>query len=408
MSVQKKKILFVGEGASLAHIVRPLALSKYLDLDRFEISFACAEWYQWLIDDSGFTFHPLLTMPGEEFRQLLNRGKPLYDQQRLKEYIDSELILLKKISPDLVISDFRLSLNISTAVYQLPHIAFANAFWSPYSTQRRILPNLPIGKLAGRTLGQIIFDMSYPLASYLFHAKGINELRKSYHLPILKSLEEVYTCGNWTLYLDIPSLAPTKDLPSHQKYIGPILEMPHIPLPEWWQQWPKDKPIVYVSLGSTGDVPVLEKIIRSLDRPEITVLLATAQRITRKHWPKNFFVAPYIPGQEAAKNAHLMLFNGGSGSAYQPLSCGRPVIGFPTNMDQFLCISMIAAQGAGKLITSDKATIKNINSSIDEILSKPSYTKKAELLAKEIDQYNAVKNFIAFVDDWDRGKLTYD
>jgi hypothetical protein len=69
--------------------------------------------------------------------------------------------------------------------------------------------------------------------------------------------------------------------------------------------------------------------------PDITVLLATAQRLERKEWPKNFFVAPYLPGQEAARNAQLMLFNGGSGSAYQPLSCGKPVIGFPTNMTNF-------------------------------------------------------------------------
>lgn len=405
MKNSKKKILFVGEGTSLAHIVRPLVLAKHLDTDRFEISFACAEHYKWLIEDNGFKYHPLPTMSPQEFRQRLTDGKPLYDQARLKEYIEAELILLQQVSPDLIVSDLRLSLSITTAVYQIPHIAIANAFWSPYTTQRRILPDLPINKLAGRALGQFFFDLSYPLAASMFHAKGLNELRRIYHLPILQTLEEVYTCGEWTLYIDVPSLAPTKYLPYHQKYIGPIMEMPQIALPPWWQQWPTDKPVIYVSLGSTGDVGILENIIRSLDRPDITVLLATAQRLERKEWPKNFFVAPYLPGQEAARNAQLMLFNGGSGSAYQPLSCGKPVIGFPTNMDQFLCISMIAKQGAGKLITSDKATTKHINASIDSILKNPTYTKCAQSLAEEITQFDAIKNFKDFVDCWEQGTL---
>jgi UDP:flavonoid glycosyltransferase YjiC (YdhE family) len=401
----KKRILFVGEGTSLAHIVRPLVFAKNLDPERFDIIFACAEWYKWLVEDTGITFHPLPTMPTAEFRNRLGRGKPLYDNKRLHKYIDAEYLLFKKTAPDLVVGDFRISLSISTALFHIPYVMIANAYWSPYSRQKKILPDLPVGRVAGRKIGQFLFDASYPMASVLFHAKGFNQLREYYNLPAIKSLEGVYTEGEWTLYVDVPSLAPTESLPEHHRYIGPVLEMPHIPLPKWWQQWPKDKPVLYVCLGSTGDVGILENIIKSLTKLNVTVLLATAERIERKQWPKNFFVAPYLPGIEACRVADLVLFNGGSGSLYQSLSCGTPVLAFPSNMDQFLCSSLVETKGAGKLLTANEATINNINANVEHILSNPSYRAGAELLSQEIKEFDSLKNFREFIDDWDQGKI---
>jgi nitroreductase len=69
---------------------------------------------------------------------------------------------------------------------------------------------------------------------------------------------------------------------------------------------------------------------------------------------------------------------------------------------------MIAKQGAGKLITSDKATTKHINASIDSILKNPTYTKCAQSLAEEITQFDAIKNFKDFVDCWEQERSNAD
>ncbi len=402
---RKKRILFIGEGGSLAHIVRPLVLAKLLDPERFEISFACALWYKWLLDHSGFQYFPLPTMTRDDFRDHLSAGQPLYNRATLEEYVAAELDLFKKLSPDLIVGDFRISLGVSTQLTKIPYAAISNAFWSPNSTLKKIVPDLGFLKFTGRELGQLIFDLAYPIAATTTHSHGFNAVRKSYGLEPFKRLEEIYTFADWTLYTDIPSLAPTKVLGEGEQYMGPILDMPQIEQPTWWQQWPKDKPIVYVGLGSTGNITLMENIIEALSQMDVTVLLATAQRVNRKEWPSNFFVAPYISGLEASAQSQLILYNGGSGSVYQALSCGRPVLGFPTNMDQFLCMSLIETKMAGKKIIGTSANVNNIKANVAEILSNPGYSQGAQALAQEIKQYKVEENFPKFIDAWDKGIL---
>ena len=185
---EKKRILFVGEGGSLAHIVRPLVLAKLLDSDRFEIHFACALWYKWLLDYSGFNYHPLPTMTRDDFRDHLTQGRSLYDRKTLEEYVPAELNLIKKVSPDLVVGDFRISLGISTQLAKIPYAAIANEFWSPNSTVKKIVPDLDFVKFTGRGLGQFIFNFAYPMAAKILHSHGFNAVRKAYGLAPFKSL----------------------------------------------------------------------------------------------------------------------------------------------------------------------------------------------------------------------------
>jgi UDP:flavonoid glycosyltransferase YjiC (YdhE family) len=403
--MKKKKILFVGEGASLAHIVRPLILAKHLDPDHFEILFACSESYRWLVTKNALPFFPLPTITPSEFRRRLSKRQPLYDRKSLQQYIDSEYSLFKEVAPDMVVGDFRISLSISTELFHIPYIMIANAYWSPYSKIVKSVADHPVSKLTGRKIAQLLFNLIYPINSVLFHAKGFNLLREYYNLPAIPSLEGVYTEGEWTLYADIPSLAPTENLPPHNQYIGPILDMPDIPLPDWWGKWPTNKPVIYVCLGSTGDVAVLENIIKSLANLEVTVLLSTAERIPSRPWPANFFVASYLPGIQACQASDLVLYNGGAGSLYQALSCSKPILAFPSNMDQFLCSSLLEVKGAGKMLMATEATIKNIKTNVLTILKNSKYRECAQILAKEINQFDAIKNFTGFIDDWDQGKI---
>jgi UDP:flavonoid glycosyltransferase YjiC (YdhE family) len=40
--MERKKILFVAEAVTLAHVGRPLALAQMLDRQRYDVHFACA------------------------------------------------------------------------------------------------------------------------------------------------------------------------------------------------------------------------------------------------------------------------------------------------------------------------------------------------------------------------------
>jgi UDP:flavonoid glycosyltransferase YjiC (YdhE family) len=204
-------------------------------------------------------------------------------------------------------------------------------------------------------------------------------------------LRRVYTDADYTLYADIPQLVPTYDLPDTHHFVGPTLWSPAGPLPDWWDTLPDDKPIVYVTLGSSGHGRLLPMVLKALANMPLTVIAASAGRGLPADAPPNAFVADYLPGEEAAKRATLVISNGGSQTSYQALANGKPVIGMPTNLDQYLNMQYIQQAGGGVAIRAGMATPEKISSSVSKILGIPSYTQEAQQLMQSISAYPSQK-----------------
>src|SRR5699024_2082964 len=283
-------------------------------------------------------------------------------------YVDEDLIVIEIVRPDAVIGDFRLSLAVSGRLTQIPYLSITNAYWSPYAEQYFPVPDVPLTKIVGVKLAQGLFDIIRPLV-FTYHTLPLNKVRREYGLPrISLDLRQIYTYADYTLYADIPELVPIFNPPSHHHYIGPILWSPAVSLPNWWNEVPKDRPTLYVNLGSSGQIRLLSTILRALADLPVTIIAATAGRIKLNSIPKNVFIADYLPGREAAARASLVICNGGSLTVYQALAEGKPVIGIASNLDQYLNISMVQNAGAGKLLRSGKISVPSIKQTVEMIL----------------------------------------
>ena len=396
-----QRILFVAEDVTLAHVTRPLVLANSLDRSRYEIFLATGERYRYLVENSGHGLYTIPTLSSEVFLERLAKGKPVYTRDELKASVRADLKLFSELSPDLVIGDFRLSLGISARLAEIPYASLTNAHWSPYSTLSFPLPEHPLVTIFGVKISRFFFKILQPVI-FKYHAVPFNSLRKTYGFDPLRNLKEIYTYGDWTLYLDLPALAPTSNIPDNHSYLGPVLWSPDIPLPEWWNGIPKDRPILYVTLGSSGDIRFMNTIIDTLGEMPVTVMIASAGRFDPAHLPDNIFAEKYLPGLEASKIASLVVCSGGTATTYQALSCGVPVLGIPSNADQYLSMEAIVKQGAGLLIRSGNVTGRNIRKGIETILENADYKQNANRLKNEILLYNAPERFSSFVDSLDK------
>ena len=386
---------------TLAHVTRPLVLANSLDRSRYEIFFATGERYRYLIEDSGHSLYTIPTLSSDIFLDRLAKGKPVYTKDELKASVKSDLELFTELSPDLVIGDFRLSLGISAKLAEIPYAALTNAHWSSYSTLSFPLPEHRLVNIFGVGICRFFFKVFQPVI-FKYHAAAFNFLRKAYGLDPLRDLKEVYTYGDWTLYLDLPVLAPTLNIPDNHLYLGPILWSPNIPLPEWWNGIPEDRHVLYVTLGSSGDIRFMNTILDTLGEMPVTALVASAGRFEPAHLPDNIFAEKYLPGLEASKIASLVVCSGGTATTYQALSCGTPVLGIPSNADQYLSMEAIVKQGAGLLIRSGNVAGRNIRKGIKTILENADYKQNANRLKNEILLYNAPERFSSFVDSLDK------
>lgn len=392
----RPKVLFFAEEVTLAHVGRMLALAGALDPRRFDIAFACGPRYRSLVERDGLRVTHLDSLSPSEFADCIASGKPVFTRERLAKLVADDLALIARESPDLVVSDFRCSLGISAELARIPCICVTNGVWSPNSTLAFPVPELPAVRLMGVPLAKRVFPLVTPLILRQ-HIKPFNELRRSLGLRPLHSLQEAYTHGRHTLYTDLPKLAPVTSLPHGHEYVGPVLWEPAVTTPPWWNHLAQGRPTIYVSGGSSGDSRILSAVAEALGDKNVTVMVATAGR-EAPALPSNFLVAPYLPGLACARRAQLVICNGGSGSIYQALAEGVPVLGIPSNADQYLCTGALAAQGAGRLLRAGQLTAAAVLREVKTLLREESYSRAARVLQAEVKASDAPGRFAQLVE----------
>lgn len=392
----RKRILLVAEAVSLAHLARPMALGLALDPLRHDITLACDPRWQAFFTHLPWRIRPISSIGSERFLAALAKGRPIYDLPTLRDYAREDLAVIDEIRPDLVVGDFRLSLSVSARVAKVPYMTVTNAYWSPYARQRFTLPEHPLIPLLGLPVAQALFNLVRPLA-FAYHALPLNRLRREYRLPLLgPDLRKVYTDADVTLYADVPELVPTWDLPSHHHYLGPVLWSPPGEKPDWWEKLPNDRPVVYVTLGSSGQGYLLPMVLSALDGLPLTVIAATAGRSSPIR-TGNAYVADYLPGMEAAARASLVICNGGSPTSQQAFAAGVPVLGIAGNLDQFLNMAAACSFGAARLLRSDQAAPDLIRRYAQTLLDTPAFSEAASRLSRVFQQYPAGERFAALV-----------
>ena len=393
----KPRILFVSESVTLAHFARPFELSNTLSENDYDIHFACDSIYQQFLQASKHTLHTINSISSEQFKQALAKGNPVYEYATLKKYTEEDLALIDRVKPDLIVGDFRISLAVSARLAQIPYATISNAYWSPYAPKQYPAPCLPLTKYLGITAGSFLFKIAAPIA-FKVHALPMRRLQSHFGLPKMElDLRRVYTEADYTLYADIPSLFPLNNSPDNHLFIGPILWSPPITEPDWWDLLPKDRSIIYVSMGSSGSHLALQKILSAFNREELTVIASVAGVKVSLPQVSNFFTADYLDGNAAAKRADLVICNGGSLTCQQAFAHGKPVLGIAANMDQFLNMAGVCRVNAGLLLRSDDLTENRVLNAYHAILNNPAMANSVENLQKETERMSDQDIFVRFV-----------
>lgn len=397
--LNRKRILFLAEAVTLAHVARPAALVMALDVSKYEVFFAVSSRYDTLLGDANWTRRGLNSIGSSQFIAALAAGRPLYDVATLRDYVREDLRLIEDISPDLIVGDFRLSLSVSARKAAIPYATITNAYWSPYSVRQDFpLPVLPMTKFMPVGAARALFSLARPVA-FAHHASALNRVRREHGLPSLgHDLRCVYTDADAVLYADVPELFPLSDAPASHQYLGPVLWSPSMAEPSWWNTLPTDRPIVYVTLGSSGLGEWLSGLLEALSQRPVTVLVAKAGVELPNMLGGNIFAADYLPGMEAASRAALVICNGGSPTSHQALVAGVPVLGICGNMDQFLNMQAIVDKGAGRMLRGDRLNRSVFLANVDALLADSTYSAAARVIAGIFSRYDASVRFVESVE----------
>src|ERR1039457_5641400 len=103
----RKRILFLAEGATMAHFVRPLVLADSLDTARYDIYFYAPARFSPYLRNKPLIVGELKTMPGEQFLANICTGARACPADWIRDYVKGDCDLIGSIGPDLIIGDMR-------------------------------------------------------------------------------------------------------------------------------------------------------------------------------------------------------------------------------------------------------------------------------------------------------------
>jgi len=337
------------EGTILAHVGRTLTLAHALSSLQVEIRFAASGEHAERISRSGWPVAPVHTRSRKElFDQMARKGNA-FTREQLEEYVEDERRVLGEIRPDIVIGDFRPSLCISAVSMRIPYVSVVNAVWTSHCAVRFAPPlTMPLTKIFGQTLLEIV--QPYLEGSlYRYFARPFNVVRRKYGLPGFSDIRDAMCSEDLTLMPDVPEFLPLDEAtkPKHYRYVGPIFWEPDVEMPEWIDALDRNRPIVYITMGSTGPLDQIRTLARILAARGLQVVCTTATH-TPGDIPEGVFTAPYAPGAEMCAIADVVVCHGGNGTIYQALSQGRPIVGVATFHDQEFNMQRVEALGLGK------------------------------------------------------------
>ena len=393
-----KRILFVVENTTLSQVVRLLVLARSLDQQQYEVHFASSAFDSEIFSRTAFQQWQLFTMDKKAFLSSAQKGKSFYTEKLLRQYVDADIQLIQAVKPDIIIGDARFSLAVSAPVCNVPYAALINAYWSPFAVRDSFpMPDHPLVRLLGEKLAARYFPQALPAIFDRF-AQPLNRARQQFGLPPVGSLLEMLTWGNYTLYPDPVELVPLQDKPDTHIFLGPILWSPEMELPSWWHELDVLRPLIYVNMGSSGNVKLLPTILKGLRDLPVTVVAATAGRWDTIIHQENVYACEFVPGDIAARRSALVICSGGASTAYQALNEGVPVLGIPTNFDQYLSMTAIEEAGCGQLLRSGSLTAAESQARGEQDMDEPAYREAAQRMKYVFSQYNAADRFKHFLE----------
>lgn len=400
---EKRSILFVPEGTVLAHVSRCIEVAKRLDRRRFSVQFACSGPAADRVEQAGFHRIPVETRSKQELLDQLHKGGSAFTTEGIRQYVEAEIPLFDALRPDVIVHDFRPSASISAELLGIPVVCLTNAVWTPYYA-RPLGP--PESHIFTRILGRRICRRLMPMAQkavFRHYAAPFNKVRKANGLAPQSDVRECMSAANLTLLADHPLFAPTSHLPPNVRHVGPIFWEPKLPDPSWVARLDRSRPIVYLTLGSTGGDASLPNLVHALYELGCQVLCTTGTREI-EGLPRGCFSAAYAPGRRLCQLADVVICHGGNGTIYQALSAGKPIIGIPMFHDQEFHMQQVCRLRLGLSLIPNRRPLRGLQKAVETVLTTPAYREAASAFSVTMSDWHGAGSAAQQIEEFVSGR----
>ncbi len=405
-----KTLIFAVAGYNLAETSRHIEIARACS-KQFNITFmSYGGKFESLIEEEGFELkkmEPRLTREKLDRLRLVLSGETLntvgyLSRKELEPRVENEIKLFNEIQPAAVLTGWCLSVTISTRAAKVPfvNVLHSTSITEYYEAGLQSWPDRSDFPFLRRFfkeekmnnwVSKLVLKLDRP-------AKPYNVVGEKYGIKRFSNFIELLE-GDYVLLADIPEWVGLPKVRPHLHYIGPLPARIDREIPEEVAEMPKDKPIVYFAMGSSGKPKLIEDIITGFKGKPYHVIAPVKSNIRDLNLeiPPNVVVTGFLPAHRVNPMADISVIHGGQNTVMNACLSGTPIVGVGMHPEQQANLDACVRKGFAIRLNKKRVTASAVLEAIDKLLHDIKAKEEVEKFRKELLKWNGPSNAAKFL-----------
>lgn len=399
--MSKQALLFAPAAFNLAETSRMVEIAKAIARhpaasQAFEIHFISDGGdFERIIEKHGFALtrmEPRLTKEKIEFIAKVDRGEkfaPAFTDAELIQRVENEMACLKQLKPAAVVTGSYVTIPVTCRVLETPLVWVVQSTWLPdfFCHGAGMTDKIKLAPLKAVADWSVLQFINFWIRHGFLNS--VNRTARHFGVPGYDLIFEFWR-GDITLVAEPPEFSGVK-LPPKHTFIGPLIPQDEFPLPLEIAAIPRDKPLIYFAMGSSGTPEIAAKILESFeDKPYRVIAPVKFQLglVPGVRVPANVLVTDWVPALQVNKLADLAVIHGGIGTVMVAALAGKPVVGVGMQMEQVANLACLERLGFAIRVGKSRDPSAKVQNAIQKLMNDEAARAKATSFAKTIAHWD--------------------
>ncbi|WP_315432824.1 nucleotide disphospho-sugar-binding domain-containing protein [uncultured Rothia sp.] len=307
----------------------------------------------------------------------------------VRRRVAAELAAVRDFNADAVVIGSNLTMLLSARIAGVP-IFYAR----PYAYSSTYFSKKPVGGelAAPRWLRAVARVCSYKPASFARVAREYG-LRLPHRTVDMLSADVNLICSLFTQLRGDSLVEPDVG-------VGPIYYRAPGELPQIVRE-PRERPLVYVGMGSSGSADILARVLRQLSAAPVDVLVGGGvQLLDTRLLGNNIHFAGTVPAHLLAGHIDASITHGGEGTVQTACLAGVPFAGIAMQAEQSWNIEECVRYGNALRFTKNDVRRGNMRDILDRLLSDEGMRAKARQLGEAMRTMDGAALAVEKIEDY--------
>lgn len=379
-----KTLVFAVAGYNLAETGRMIEIAREARSDSDVVFASYGGKFEQLIEDEGFRLvrmEPRLTPERLARLRVVLSGETLntvgyLTTDELRDRVPREMAFFAEVKPAAVLTGWCLSVALSTRAAGVPFVNVLHSTtvreyyeaglqsWpdrSDFAVIRWLFRNDE--QRMCRFISRLVLKLTAGMRPF-------NKVGPQYGLPKFRNFIDLIE-GDHTLLADIPEWVGFEEVRPSLHYIGPLPARIDRPIPDEVASMPRDKPIVYFAMGSSGKPALIAEILGGFADAPYRVIAPVKAHVEQMDIdvPENVVVTGFLPAHKVNPMADVSVIHGGQNTVMNACLSGTPIVGIGMHPEQQANLDACVRKGFAIRLNKKRATAPDVLAAIDSLLN---------------------------------------